>query len=94
MGVRIIQGEDPWDGAVLYCSTSMWAFGPVFENKDAAMLFLDWLGLVDPRTLSDNELELKHIEWLTEKQNEELGIGPYETEETEPETYEDATRGK
>ena len=60
MGVRILEG----DGACLYCSTSMWAFGPVFEDRDQAQAFLEFLGAVDARTLGDHELELKYGEFL------------------------------
>ena len=56
MGVRILEDHTSGD-AVLYCSTSMWAFGPIFENHDEAQGFLDWLRPVDPRTLSDKDLE-------------------------------------
>ena len=46
MGVRILSGDD--NQAVLYCSTSDWAFGPVFgadDDHDAderAEAFLRW----------------------------------------------------
>lgn len=65
MGVRIIQadGEGDSQGAVLYCSTTMWAFGPVFEDADEAEKFLDWL-VTDPRSLSDGEMETKYGEFL------------------------------
>ena len=70
MGVRIIQGRFDGDSrgyAVLYCSTSMWAFGPVFEDEFQAQEFLDWLP-DDPRSYSDALLESKHVEWLEEKE--------------------------
>ena len=60
MGVRILEGEH---NAVLYCSTSMWAFGPLFEDAAEAQIFLDWL-MVDPRGLTDGELEAKYSEFL------------------------------
>ena len=71
MGVRIIESNRAMDNyAVLYCSTSMWAFGPVFhEGYDEAQAFLDWLG-VDPRGLSESELQEKYREFLSrEKEN-------------------------
>lgn len=63
MGCRIIDGGD--DGAVLYCSTSMIAFGPVFESADHAEDFLKWLGS-DPRHLTDIQLGTKYGEWLAD----------------------------
>lgn len=39
MAVQIIHNED---GAVLYCSTDMQAFGPVLEDEQAAIDFCDW----------------------------------------------------
>ena len=65
MGVRIIEGREPWDGACLYCSTAMWAFGPIFENGEQAQAFLDWLGTIDPRLLRDDELTNKYSDFLT-----------------------------
>jgi hypothetical protein len=64
MGVRILQGDQASDGAILYCSVSMWAFGPVFEDHDKAQAFLDWLGSVDPRSLTEKELEDKYSVFL------------------------------
>ena len=60
MGVRILQGngEGDSDHAVLYCSVTDWAFGPLFADYDEAQAFLDWL-IVDPRTLSDDDLGAK-----------------------------------
>lgn len=63
MGVRIMTGANESDGAVLYCSTSMWAFGPIFEDAESAQAFLEWLG-TDPRLLTDSQLERKHSEWM------------------------------
>lgn len=44
MGIRIFIGiGDGWErGAFLYCSTSGWAFGPMFESSDEAEAFLTW----------------------------------------------------
>ena len=58
MGVRIIHSDDE---AVMYCSVTGWAFGPVFDDSDEhgayerLELFLDWLPN-DPR---------KYTQWLT-----------------------------
>jgi hypothetical protein len=62
MGVRITNGTE----AVLYCSTTMWAFGPVFEDQDAAEEFLTWTRSNvegDLRLLTDAELEKVAAEW-------------------------------
>ena len=58
MGVRILEGENQ-EGAVLYCSTVGWAFGPLFLDRQDAQSFLDWLSARetrDPRNLQDHEL--------------------------------------
>lgn len=39
MAVQII---DNADGAVLYCSTDMQAFGPVLDDREMAEAFCDW----------------------------------------------------
>ena len=64
MGVRILKGEDY---ACWYCSTSMWAFGPVFEDEFQADDFLQWIE-GDPRSYSDALLESKYVEFLEEKE--------------------------
>lgn len=71
MGCRIIVGhEDGCDGerALLYCSTSEWAFGPVFYSADDARAFRAWCfaRYGDPRTLDANRLEVVHGEWVRE----------------------------
>ena len=66
MGVRIIQGDGTGDGdyAVLYCSTSGTAFGPLFRDHDEAQAFLDWMGESDdPRRYSSSELHEKFSEF-------------------------------
>ena len=67
MGVRII--ADEYDKlAVLYCSTSDWAFGPVFYAdgliyaSDLAERFIQWLGR-DSREYNDEELREKYHEF-------------------------------
>lgn len=73
MAVRILHA--PTHGqAVLYCSTTGWAFGPVFEAEDdepyrsanhMAEAFVTWLGPArDPRQLSPSELEVMYTEWI------------------------------
>ena len=47
----------------LFCTTSMWAFGPIFESSHAAGAFLHWLadeGHGDPRGLDEAELARLH----------------------------------
>ncbi len=59
MGVHILSGED---NQCLFCSTTMFAFGPLFGTDDDVQKFLDWLP-IDARRYSDNDLENKQIEW-------------------------------
>lgn len=76
MGVRILRCQD-YDSthtqAVLYSSSTDWAFGPVFydeENHDAvdrAQAFLDWLRPTDARVYDDIELERKYNEWRAQE---------------------------
>lgn len=63
MGVSILGGPD---GAVLYCNTTMWAFGPIFEDADAARAFKAWLD-DDPRGYAAAELEGLYGEWYDEQ---------------------------
>lgn len=69
MGVRIMTGDQPYDGAILYCSTSMWAFGPVFEDVETAQDFVLWLAPVDPRALSDSDLEKRYGDFMRQRQS-------------------------
>ena len=64
MGVRILSGEYH---SCLYCSTTDWAFGPLFDDDAEAEDFIEWLGNVDPRLLTDKELEQKVCDFRTEK---------------------------
>jgi hypothetical protein len=62
MGVRITNATE----AVLYCSTTMWAFGPVFADYDEAEEFLTWSRenvAGDLRLLTDAELEKVAADW-------------------------------
>lgn len=71
MGIRIINGDGPYDGACLYCSTSMWAFGPVFKDHSEAEDFLDWIGDgKDLRLMTDKELEGHYLDYLTSREEE------------------------
>lgn len=66
MSVQLLEGPD--GDCVMYCSTSMWAFGPVMESREEATAFIRYIeecapwpalkGLnKDPRVYTDNELE-------------------------------------
>ena len=65
MGVRLISGED--GETVFYCSTTMWAFGPVFGDPDTAEAFLEWMRPIDVRTLSDAQLTERYLTFLARK---------------------------
>jgi hypothetical protein len=70
MGVRILTSSHADPVAVLYSSSTDWAFGPVFystpghDADERAEAFLDWLR-IDPRSLEDAALERKYHEWIT-----------------------------
>jgi len=66
MGVRILSSDE--DGAVIYDSVSMTAFGPVFEDQDEADEFLTWLH-VDARSLSDAALRDKVAEFRSREED-------------------------
>ena len=61
MSVCIFEGKD--GKAVVYCSTTDWAFGPVMESADVAQAFLSSLA-VDARTLPDPEMERLYAEFV------------------------------
>jgi hypothetical protein len=42
MGVRILSDRET-GVACLYCSTTQWAFGPLFESREDAEEFLAWV---------------------------------------------------
>lgn len=66
MGVRIMVSRD--GDECMYCSTTMWAFGPVLlQNHMGKDLddFISWLPL-DPRQYEDKELEALFSKWLAE----------------------------
>jgi len=70
MGVRILAGDDM---AAIYCSTSDFAFGPVFhgdEARDKAHSYLIFIAETDgrdPRTIPDGDLERMLGEWMAAK---------------------------
>ena len=71
MGVRIIEGNGSYGtetGAVLICSTSGVAFGPVMHDSEEAEKFLEFLGGVDARSFTEPELMAKWSEFLNGSQ--------------------------
>lgn len=58
--------------AAMFCSTSDWAFGPVFSDSDThdaadrVDSFLRFLK-IDPRILDETELEQKYGEWRAQE---------------------------
>jgi hypothetical protein len=60
MGVHILRSTE--GDSCLYCSTSDWAFGPIFFAGEDPQDFLDWL-VRDPRILNDSELANRVAEW-------------------------------
>jgi hypothetical protein len=65
MGYRIIT-DNTQGYSCLFCSTSMTAFGPVFDEDESIEEFLEWLG-DDPRKLSAHELESAVDVWRHQK---------------------------
>ena len=62
MGIRIIAGEYDGDttGAVMFCSTTMWAFGPVFDDVQEVDCFQNWWGDNYPESIrAASESQLK-----------------------------------
>lgn len=84
MSVRLIVDESQSSDAVaMYCSTSGFAFGPVFDSETEALDFLEWMesakreddpNLVDlgsdPRRYMDSDLEDLVAAW--KKQYDEV----------------------
>lgn len=71
MGVRVLRGNNEGDSngySCLYCSTTMWAFGGIFNEDEEPEDFLKWLQEntgIDPRKFTDKEMEIKMAEWRT-----------------------------
>ena len=71
MGLRILTDEND-DYAAFYCSTSMWALGPVFNSDDThsaserADSFSRFIG-VDLRTLDDADSAKEFVNWITQE---------------------------
>jgi hypothetical protein len=84
MGVRIVTNHEQ---AVMYCSTTDWAFGPVVSEKNGhdaeerLELFCEFLHPTDPRHFTDDELVSKYNEWLAQEEVQwKLKDIPWETE--------------
>lgn len=61
MSVQISRGEDE---QILFCSTTMQAFGPVHTREDCDLEdFLEYLPL-DARRYTDAELANEYYKWL------------------------------
>jgi len=66
MSVQILSQIKSWgEQACMYCSTTGWAFGPVFSSETAARCFVAWCPL-DPRRYTDVEMSAKYAEFLAE----------------------------
>jgi hypothetical protein len=67
MSVQISRGEDE---QILYCSTTMQAFGPVHTSTEFDLEdFLEYLSL-DARTYSSAELAYAYYKWLEKMQED------------------------
>jgi hypothetical protein len=65
MSVRDTRSEGK---SALFCSSSGWAFGPVFNSRGEVRSFLRWYDKqhgLDLRLLSDRDLESLHSTWRT-----------------------------
>ncbi len=65
MGVHVLRDSDS-GYSCLYCSTTMLAFGGVFQSDEDADEFLTWLEETygkDPRQFSGDDLQNKIHEW-------------------------------
>jgi len=61
MGIEILKDEKSGHQC-MYCNTTMWAFGGVFDEDEPVQDFIDWLP-EDPRGYTDRQLEKKIAEW-------------------------------
>lgn len=67
MSVQISRGADE---QILYCSTTMSAFGPVHTSEEFDLEdFLEYLPL-DARTYSDAELAHEYYAWLAKMEED------------------------
>jgi hypothetical protein len=62
--VRVLVGDTGW--AVLYCTITTWAFGPVFRSPERAYRFLNWAeteGYLSLKKLTEDELNTCYMRW-------------------------------
>lgn len=94
MGVRILHDEEE-NMAAIYCSTTDFAFGPIFYDGDShedlpddwqvkdaseiALAFLQWYDSSDVRTLSDKDIGERQSEFLNAVASGELKADDYGT---------------
>jgi len=85
MAIGIIQDYTNQE-AVMYDTTTMWAFGPVFESEYDARNFLKWAdeikGIPDVRRMEEWNLVLLYgqwcqVEWGKETQEFVESYGPF-----------------
>ena len=62
--------EDSSGEKCLYCTTTMYAFGPIFYEDDDVEDFLAWIP-GDPRKYSFKELDDKYYEWKKQRDKED-----------------------
>lgn len=53
---------------VMWCNTDGRAFGPVFDDHDAAE-FLDWIGERDARSLTPSELVRERCRFVAQREH-------------------------
>jgi len=63
MSVHLLTDTDS-GATALYCSTTDWAFGPVFEAREEAEAFLRWLRPLDPRSMSEANLHARFSDFV------------------------------
>ena len=68
MSVQILTDSKSGESC-MFCNTSDWAFGPVFDRDEDPFEFMEWLA-IDPRELSDSDLEKRVWGWRLLKQKE------------------------
>lgn len=63
MEVNFIEDKDGFKS--LYCTRTMWSFGPIFYPEDDVVAFIEYCkeNGVQPRILSDSELSLLVRKW-------------------------------
>lgn len=61
MGVVILHDKEQGQKC-MYCNTTMWAFGGIFNEDEDVEAFMEWLPN-DPRGYSDKELEDEIHDW-------------------------------